>query len=333
MFLETLPAPIKENECKTKMGDRTKIQIEELVDHIFLNRKAREYRALRDELLAHKRAGAAKGTIGNSGFHARAGKMYGEFFIRILDQTLDELERTFKEAGRRDGTFYWNVIAEKLRFKIDEYNVRYNNEALDWSNSLRSGGAGFATYASSGYRSIGDRAQSIVEGKIAELRVRTQVLLMKSPQDRKANNIPDVAVMMWFPKEDDKENRAKAEAKYAAICQAVSDASNGKATVDKVDNPNLVHRDRITPVVEEWLSKAVLVICDLEQNRPNVFYEFGFTRAVGTDVIAIRPTGTPTDFHLAQWNIDEYADWDELKRKITPRIEKIVSQYDLSGTV
>lgn len=158
---------------------------------------------------------------------------------------------------------------------------------------------------------------------------------MKSAADRKANDIPDVAVMMWFPipERDGQEATDRAGAKYKAICDAVGAASKGLATVNKIDDPTLVHKDRISPSVETWLSKSVLVICDLEANRPNVFYEFGFARATGTDVIAIRPDGEKTDFHLAQWTIDSYRDFEELKQKITPRIERVLSNYDLSGSV
>ncbi len=160
-------------------------------------------------------------------------------------------------------------------------------------------------------------------------------MIMKSAADRKANQIPDVAVMMWFPdKEKHGEEPVKwAQSKFEAVVESVNEVSKGLATVDKIDNPSLVHKDRISPSVELWLAKSVLVICDLEGNRPNVFYEFGYARAMGTDVIAVRPKGQETDFHLAQWTIDEYDDLSELKQKLLPRLQRVLTNYDLSGSV
>ena len=312
--------------------DNAKKQIEEMFDRVLQNRKERERRALNDDLNKLKNEAQSRNMFASGWFFTTAGKVHGEYFQRILDQTIEELDRAFKEARRRDGDFFWDAVNAKFQAVHGALSVEVNNMAVSWVNPYAGGIPMGPPGASSGFQQYGGTSFQFIVGRIGELKARSRFVAMKSPQDRRANQIPDVAVMMWFPKKEDAEGTKRANEKYDAILQAVNTASKGLATVNKVDDPTLVHRDRITPVVEEWLSKAVLVICDLEENRPNVFYEFGFARAMGTDVIATCPMGAKTDFHLAQWTIDYYSDWEELKAKIAPRIERIVSQHDLSGS-
>ncbi len=315
------------------MADRSKELIEELTDTIFRNLREREHRVLNQRLTDHLNDHAKRNVIASGMFNSGVGRLHGEFLQRVLEQCLDELLLAFRQAGRQDGTFFWNVVDAKLKLLSDSIRTSLNNTAIDYCQ--RHGGLSGtgASIVAQGFSQFGDNAHHLISSRVQELRLRSQFISMKSPADRKASQIPDVAVMMWFPSADaGAEVVARASAKYEAIKAAVHEASNGLATVDKIDNPSLVHKDRISPSVENWLEKAVLVICDLEGNRPNVFYEFGYTRAVGTDLIATRPAGQKTDFHLAQWNIDEYTDLDELKLKFTPRIATVLSRYDLSGS-
>lgn len=317
------------------MADLAKDYIEKLTEQVFQNRWAREHKILNEQLTDHLNDHSKRGVLHSGMFYSGVGRLHGTFLLRVLDQVMEQLDLTFRQGGRNDGTFYWDIVNTKLQVLMESKLTYLNSASVDYCarHGARDGTA--SSVASQGFRQFGDQAHHHIIGQVRELRLRAQVVTMKSAADRKANQVPDVAVMMWFPREDkhgaEAVNRAKE--KYAAIEEAVKEATKGLATINKIDDPSLVHKDRISPAVETWLGKSVLVICDLEGNRPNVFYEFGFARAAGTHVIAIRPTGTETDFHLAQWSIDEYANWSELKQKITPRIGTVLSNYDLSGTV
>ncbi len=319
------------------MAEKAREQIESLVEQVFNNRKDTETKTLDKQLSAYVADHNRRGVLRSGFFCNGVGKLYGELLNRVLDQTLEQLETSFRQAGRKDGTFFWNAVQEKLIRFTEPVRTSLNNQAVDFVHRKtgNTDGINGSSLASRGFCQFGDQVPNYLITRIAELRLRSNFIAMKSAADRKANNIPDVAVMMWFPteKKNTPEQVAHAKLKYDAIVEAVKEASSGLATVDKIDNPSLVHKDRISPAVENWLSKSVLVICDLEGNRPNVFYEFGFARATGTDVIATRPEGCDTDFHLAQWTLDEYRDLTDLKTKIVPRIQRTLANYDLSGSI
>jgi len=116
---------------------------------------------------------------------------------------------------------------------------------------------------------------------------------------------------------------------------AVAEASNGQATVNKFDDPSVIPQDRISASIEVWLEKAVVVICDLAGQRHNVYYEFGYTRAVGTEVLLACPQtdGDKTKLHLGHWQRMEYADLNELNGKLMEKLKVILPKYDLSGTI
>lgn len=317
------------------MSDPVKEHVERLVEQIFQNRRDQDQKVLHEQLESHTSDHVRRGVLKSGMYYAGVGRIFGHHFTRIIDQTLDQLEQDFRQANRRDGTYFWNIVDTKLKQLADSIKTGLNNGAVSYASEKSGADPNSGSLAARGYSQYGDQAWSGIHTRVNELRLRTQFITMKSAADRKANDIPDVAVMMWFPnaETDGQDKVDRANQKFNAIREAVATASRGLASVDKIDNPALVHKDRISPSVEVWLAKSVVVICDLEGNRANVFYEFGFARAMGTDVVAIRPDGEKTDFHLAQWNIDSYRGFDELKQKITPRIEKVLSKYDLHGNL
>lgn len=317
------------------MTNDSRKYIKELVAQVFQNRWDQEYKVLQEQLRTIVADANARGVLRSSFAYSKFGRLHGEFFFRVISQTLDQGEVTFRQAGRRDGDVYWTTVNTELQLLVEAQLVRLNSIAVDFTAKHARNDASAGSFASQGFREFGDQAIMYIVQQTRELSLRSQVVTMKSSADRKAEYIPDVAVMMWFPTEgtDAPEAVSRAKEKYATIVSAVNEATNGLATVNKIDDPQLVHKDRISPSVEVWLTKSVLVICDLEGNRPNVFYEFGYARAVGTDIIATIPSKEEAAFHLRQWQMDIYADMAELKAKITPRIATVLSRYDLSGTI
>lgn len=317
------------------MADQMKNLVFDLVDKTFYNKKLFEKESLRDEALKISETFTKRGILRSGPYAATVGKAYGTALRRIFSLTLEEMELQFKQTGRQDGTFFWNLVQEKLTQHIGHEHTSWNNEAVDFVGKYGGRDENFASAASRGFCSIADGILHFLESKIRELTLKAQFVFAKSPADRKANQIPDVAVMMWFPNERDHGLDAvkRSNEKYESIKKAVAEATGGRATVDKIDNPELIHKDRISPSVERWLEKSLLVICDLEENRPNVYYEFGYARASGTDVLAICPSKFRTDFHLAQWNTDYYENCEHLFEKLVPKLRSFLSKHDLSGSV
>lgn len=266
-----------------------------------------------------------------NGYAMMVGKIYAEFFQRVLDQTLDQLALMLKESGRREGDHFWDTINAKLTEIIDKERVALGNEAMSWAAQKNKSSANLAANR---FRQFGDQAQTYIILRIRELKLMSRFVVAKSASDRRANKIPDVAVMMWFP--DAKENpemAASAQNKYQILTEAVHEASNGMAKINKINADDLVPKERISSSVEEWLAKSLLVICDLDGNRQNVYYEFGYARAMGTQVLATCPKGQEPSFHLAQWSMDFYEDLGELKAKILPKISSALKNHDLSGSM
>jgi hypothetical protein len=69
-------------------------------------------------------------------------------------------------------------------------------------------------------------------------------------------------------------------------------------------------RERIIPRIENGIRHSAFVIADVSQKSPNVFYEVGFARGLGKDVIVTARKGTelPFDLHdvpAIYWDIQE----------------------------
>lgn len=306
-------------------------QIHEMVQAIFNNRQTEELKAATREI-AEVQADHARRGLARSGTQVIAvTKAYEGAVIRAVEKTLEELALQFRQAGRRDATLFWNLVEPKINELALSFSRSASATAIQRVQTI--GGAAAVRHGEQAFAMIGQ----ITSARVHELRLKSQFIILKTPEDRKANGIPDVAVMMWFPdpKLEKPEVVQAAQDRYEIIKEAISDASNGLATINKFDDPGVVPQDRISASIETWLEKAALVICDLAGQRHNVYYEFGYTRAVGTDVMLTCPFSDShsTKLHLGHWQRLEYADASELKQKVFEKAKVILSKYDLSGSL
>jgi len=82
---------------------------------------------------------------------------------------------------------------------------------------------------------------------------------------------------------------------YDTICRAVR-KTNGELVVERVDErPGSV---QITDEIRKAIRKARLIICDLTEERPNVYYELGFAHGLGKNVICLAREGTKIHFDV-----------------------------------
>lgn len=71
-----------------------------------------------------------------------------------------------------------------------------------------------------------------------------------------------------------------------------------------------VSLERIVPRIENGIRRSAIVIADVSELSPNVFYEVGYARALGKDVILTAKKGTQLPFDLGDiptifWEIQE----------------------------
>lgn len=77
----------------------------------------------------------------------------------------------------------------------------------------------------------------------------------------------------------------------------------------------------ITDRIEASINKAELIICDLTEKSPNVYYELGYARARKKYIILTAQEGTDLPFDIRQYKVNFYENpiqletiiWDELK--------------------
>jgi hypothetical protein len=313
---------------------KSKEQIEKTVRSIFQTRYSLSQEQLREELRAIKADFSKRGVL-QSGFYAqKVGKLVGQSLQRAVDETIDEVENARIESRRKDSSGLWDTTQETLFEICDTEVTRANNQSVDIVGQTSRDGI-YASVAAQHFSQFGDNLRWRIQTKVTSLKAKSEFIALKTPEDRIAHGVPDVAVMMWFPtlERDGKEACEKAHAKFEEIEKAVRDATGGRASIRKFDDPTFLPQDRISAAVEKWLEKSVLVICDLEGNRPNVFYEFGYARAAGTDILATRPVGTETALHLGHWQMTEYADYAELRSKLLPKLQAHLEKYDLTGDI
>jgi len=305
-------------------------QIKSMVVAIFVNRQMEE-RAIATKEAASTHADLAKRGLSMSGGHARLiMQTYESAEIRTIEKTIEELSLQFRLAGRKDARLFWNIIKPELRelaIAFNRSNQQTVNQKLQLIGAANLIGQATQTFA---------KVEQLLNARVHEFQLKSQFMVLKTPEDRRANGIPDVAVMMWFPDSAQPPNvKQAAQDRYNKIKEAVSEASNGLATVNKFDDPGIAPQDRISASIETWLEKAVLVICDLAGQRRNVYYEFGYTRAVGTDVLLTCPGAEISEItlHLGQWQRVEYDNPGELKSNLVEKTRNILSKYDLSGSL
>lgn len=271
-------------------SSNSKEQIAKTVRSVFQTRHSLSQELLRENLRETKADFSKRGVL-QSGFYAqKVGNLVGQSFQRAIDETIDELEEARKESRRKDSSALWDTAQEVL-FEICNTEVtRANNQAVDIVGQTSRDGV-YASVAAQHFSQFGDSLRWRIQTKITSLKSKSEFIALKTPEDRIAHGVPDVAVMMWFPSvsKDGQEAFDRAQSKFQAIEKIVLNATDGRATVRKFDDPSILPQDRVSASIEKWLEKAVLVICDLEGNRANVFYEFGYARASGTDVLADLP--------------------------------------------
>ena len=69
----------------------------------------------------------------------------------------------------------------------------------------------------------------------------------------------------------------------------------------------------ITDRIEHSINKSEIIICDVSEKSPNVYYELGYARAKGKKIIMTAKEGTTLPFDVRQYRTNFYKDEFELQ--------------------
>lgn len=101
---------------------------------------------------------------------------------------------------------------------------------------------------------------------------------------------------------------------YAAIAAA---ASRVGLRAERVKDVQGDHRPVET--ILEKIRRARLVVADLTHERPNVYFELGYARALGKTVVTLLRAGTAVHFDVRDWVYLEYFDSRPLEGDLIER--------------
>ncbi len=103
---------------------------------------------------------------------------------------------------------------------------------------------------------------------------------------------------------------------FCDVCKA--NDFEGFKVDDHIDN-----RQRIVPTVLESIRRAVFIIADVSEPRPNVYYELGFAQALGKGVITTAFKGTQLPFDIFDVPTIYWEGQHELRAELDKRIKLV----------
>ena len=112
---------------------------------------------------------------------------------------------------------------------------------------------------------------------------------------------------------------AKYDKTYEAIVTGGKLVKNYDLQVERVSE----HKGDyiITERIERSINKSEIVICDVSEKSPNVYYELGYARAKGKKVILTAIEGTVLPFDVRQYHTNFYKDEFALQKIIRDELE------------
>lgn len=118
-------------------------------------------------------------------------------------------------------------------------------------------------------------------------------------------------VAMWF---DDSMKNAR-----EAIKEAINHCGYIANIIDEKE-----HNNYIVPEILYEIEKSKFLVSDLTGNRGGVYYEAGYAKAIGKEVILTAKKTEKTHFDVAQMNTIFWETEDELKDRLITRIKATI---------
>ena len=90
--------------------------------------------------------------------------------------------------------------------------------------------------------------------------------------------------------------------------------------------------ERIIPRILEGIRRSALLIADVSEMRPNVFYELGFAQGLGKPVILTAKRGITLPFDLTDVPLISWDTQEDLKNTLEKRLSNVVRKTRRSGS-
>lgn len=81
---------------------------------------------------------------------------------------------------------------------------------------------------------------------------------------------------------------------------------------------------RITETLLAMIRGAKVIIADITHEKPNVYFELGYARGIGKEVVTIARHGTTIHFDVKDWPCIFYNDSRTLERHLVARLTHLV---------
>jgi TIR domain len=102
------------------------------------------------------------------------------------------------------------------------------------------------------------------------------------------------------------------------IFQGIADAA-AAAGFEAKRVKDFVGDYRITTRIVELINEAAILVVDLTHERPNVYFELGYARGIGKNVITTAREGTQVHFDVRDWTCTFYSDSRILEKSLRSR--------------
>lgn len=86
------------------------------------------------------------------------------------------------------------------------------------------------------------------------------------------------------------------------------------------------HNSDILEEITDYIKKATIIVAEVSDHNPNVFYEIGYAHALGIEPILIAKKGSKIPFDLQSYNHIIYSSISSLEEKLSKRIKSLVSK-------
>ncbi|MEM7429298.1 MAG: hypothetical protein AAF441_24700 [Pseudomonadota bacterium] len=83
----------------------------------------------------------------------------------------------------------------------------------------------------------------------------------------------------------------------------------------------------VNEAITDRIRDSAFVIVDLTEERPNVYYELGYARALGKDVILTAKEGTTVHFDAQGLNRINWTDFLDLRAKLRPAVGRLAGSF------
>lgn len=275
---------------------------------------------------------SSRGVLQNGMYVHAITELYKDSIHRLFFGFIEELAQIYKEGKKNEPTFFWDTCKEYVIPKLDA-DIQSSRSTIKSHIAQTMGQT--TSIGQNIDRSFEHNAhflKSSITNYINENYLRFSFMITKSREERISLQIPDVAVMMWFPEKNTPEF-GQAEERFNLAKKTVNNLSNERASVGKFDDANVIPSHQITPAVEIWLQKSAIVICDFTGCRGNVYYEFGYTRASGTDLICIchRSEINNLPSHIKGYQMIAFESTEDLEEQLIFKLTVLLQRAELLG--